>query len=123
MKRLIDRLAGWWLRKTVPPALTGGQWTGTSFVDSFKRNRNPTANELLAELKGTAWTCASINAAVCASYSPRLYVRTGPHDPQPKCLTRPLSAREEHTLRKMPHLLSYTKMSRQIAEVVEHPLL
>jgi HK97 family phage portal protein len=123
MKTLIDRLAAWWLRKSVPPALTGGQWSGTGFIDSYKRNRNPTPNELLAELKGTAWTCASINAAVCASYSPRLYVRTGASDPRPKCLTRPLSAREEHKLRKLPQLLAYTKSSRQIEEVVAHPLL
>jgi hypothetical protein len=50
------------LRKSQPLSLAGGQWTGTSYVDAYKRNRNPTPNELQAELKNTAWTCASMNA-------------------------------------------------------------
>lgn len=49
------------LDKSMPSALAGGQWTGTGFIDSYKRNRNPTPNELMAELKGAAWGCVSIN--------------------------------------------------------------
>lgn len=74
LKPLFLRLGRWLRAKSAPASLTGNQWTGTSYVDSFKRNRNPTPNELMAELKATAWTCATINAAVCASYAPRLYV-------------------------------------------------
>jgi HK97 family phage portal protein len=120
---LFDRLARWWLRKTPPASLTGGQWTGTGFVDSFRRNRNPTANELMAELKGTAWTCASINAAVCASYHPRLYVRSGANDPRPKCLTRSLPPGAERKLRELPHMAGHLKTAVKIEEVTEHPLL
>ena len=76
---VFSRLADW-LRpspsKAMPPVLAGAQWSGTSFIDAYRRNRNPTPNEILAELKNTAWTCASINAAVCASFPPRLYVTT-----------------------------------------------
>ena len=69
----------------MPAVLAGTQWSGTSLLDAYRRNRNPTPNELLAELKNTAWTCASINAAVCASFPPRLYVITDHGQPQPKC--------------------------------------
>ena len=77
MRRLLanalTRFADWIRPKTIPAALTGGQWSGTSFVDSFKRNRNPTPNELLEELKGVAWACISLNASVCANNPPNIY--------------------------------------------------
>src|SRR5262249_11809226 len=70
----LARLASWLRPKAMPAALGGPQWTGTSFVDSYRRHRNPTPNELLAELRNTAWACASLNAGACASFPPRLYV-------------------------------------------------
>ena len=79
----LHRLAAWFHPKAVPFSLTGGQWTGSSYLDAYHRLRQPSPNELLAELKGTAWTCASINAAVCASFAPRLYVVTHPGQPAP----------------------------------------
>jgi HK97 family phage portal protein len=106
--------------KSVPSALAGGQWSGTSFVDAYKRNREPTPNELLAELKNTAFTCATINAAVCAAFPPRLYVTTHPDQPEPKCLTRPVDRRTEVRFRAHPALLTPHSVIR---EVVDHPLL
>ncbi len=35
----LIRLGRWLGAKAVPFALTGSQWTGTGFVDAFKRNR------------------------------------------------------------------------------------
>ncbi len=119
----LARLAGWLRPKNLPPALTGAQWSGTSFVDAYRRNRNPTPNELLAELKNTAWACASINAAVCASFPPRLYVTTRPGQPRPKCLTRALPRRTDRLLRACPHLQPHTKGADRIEEVTDHPLL
>src|ERR1700719_2948012 len=103
LKSIVHRVAAWLAAKTVPAALTGNQWSGTNFADSFKRNRNPTPNELMAELKATAWTCATINAAVCASYAPRLFVTTGVNQPEPKCATKSISRRVEHRLRAASH--------------------
>lgn len=40
-----------------------------------RRAHAPTAGELLAELKNTAWTCAALNAAACAAHPPRLFRR------------------------------------------------
>jgi HK97 family phage portal protein len=107
----------------VPAGLTGNQWSGTSFTDSFKRNRNPTPNELMAELKATAWTCASINAAVCASFPPRLFVTSAASQPEPKCATKSVSRHLERRLRAEGHLAAYTKTAARIQEVVSHPLL
>jgi HK97 family phage portal protein len=125
LTRLLLRLAAFLAPagKGMPFALAGGQWTGTSFVDAFRRNRNPTPNELLAELKSTAWTCASINASVCASFPPRLYVTTQPGQPAPKCLTRSVDLRTELRLRNTPWLAGRTKAAQHIREVTDHPLL
>src|SRR5438128_5958051 len=100
----LHTLADWLRPKAMPAALAGNQWNGTSFVDAYQRNRQPTPNELLAELKGTAWTCATINAAVCASFPPRLYVATHPGETAPKCLTKALDPITERRLRSLPAL-------------------
>jgi hypothetical protein len=109
--------------KAVPSALRGGQWTGTSFTDAYKRERQPTPNELLAELKNTAWACASINAAVCASHPPLLYVATHDGQPEPKCLTKALAAPAEHALRANPRLAVKVRHAPRLAQVLDHPLL
>ncbi len=125
MRGTLHRFARWLYAKTVPYGLTGSQWTGTGFVDSYKRNRNPTPNELQAELKGIAWSCASINAATCANNPPGLYVLTRPHHPKPKCHTLPISGVLEKRLRSHPRLKERLKSvaSGQIGQVTEHPLL
>src|SRR5262249_38319424 len=121
LKSIFHRMASWLAAKSVPAALAGNQWTGSGFTDSFKRNRNPTPNELMAELKATAWTCASINAAVCASFPPSLYVTTTAQQPEPKCATKAISRDLERRLRTATHLVPYTKAARRIQEVVDHP--
>ena len=76
ISRTLHRLARWLSPKTMPPVLGGPQWSGTGYVDAYKRNRAPSPNELMAELKSTAWACASINSAVCAANPPQLFVAT-----------------------------------------------
>jgi HK97 family phage portal protein len=119
MIRFMHHLTRWFGRKSSPRSLRGGQWTGTTFSDLFRRNREPTPNELMAELKGTAWTCASLNAAVCAAYPPRLYVTTSNDQPSPRCLTRALDPYTEIRLRALPRAAG----ARRLEEVVAHPLL
>jgi HK97 family phage portal protein len=119
----LHRVAAWLSPKAMPTALTGGQWTGTSFVDAYRRNRNPTPNELLAELKGTAWTCASLNAGVCASFPPRLYVATHPGQSEARCLKKALTPHAERRLRRAPHLPPHVTKAQKLEEVLDHPLL
>jgi hypothetical protein len=119
----FTRLSRWLRSKYVPPGLGGSQWTGTGFVDAYKRNRSPTPNEQLAELKNAAFTCASINAAVCAAYPPRLFVARHADQPEPKCLRKRLDRRTEERLRGRSGLPANFTKARQIEEVLEHPLL
>ncbi len=121
--KTLLRLGSWFQRKTMPAGLMGPQWSGSSAVDMFRRHRNPTPNELLQELKGTAWTCASINAQTCATYSPMLFVVTQHNQPKPKCATRPLSQKSWTRIHKLPHLHNRIKSAATIEEVTDHPLI
>ena len=117
------RLANWIRPKGMPVSLAGGQWSGTSYIDAYKRNREPTPNELLAELKSTAFACISINASVCASFEPKLYVATGKSQPQARCLTKSLDRKTEQRLRRLKHLPARITKAATIEEVLDHPLL
>jgi hypothetical protein len=110
LARALTRLAGW-----LAPPLSRFGTNGMPLQSS--RQRPPTALELLAELKSTAWTCASLNAAVCASFPPRLFVRTAAGQPQARCLTRALPLADERRLRAFAH------GAARVEEVLEHPLL
>lgn len=94
-----------------------------SFVDAFRRQRSPTPLELLTELKNTAFTCASINAAVCASFPPRLYVATHDGQAAPRCLTKSLPRAVERRLRGHSALPPHIAKAGRIEEVLDHPLL
>lgn len=122
MKSTIYRLARWLFGKTMPGNLTEAPGSLSAALDAYRRHRAPTAAELLGELKNTAWTCASINAAVCASFPPRLYVATRPGDAAPRCRTRSLEAT---TMRRLLTLKSelHPLKSAIVEEVTEHPLL
>src|SRR6516225_3674831 len=119
----LTALANWLRPKAMPASLAGNPWTGSTYMDAFKRSRQPTPNELMAELKGAAWTCASINASVCASFPPRLYVATAPGQPAPKCATAPIGKALERRLRTAVPYAARTKAALHIHEVMEHPLL
>src|SRR5260370_30758998 len=123
MPTILQRFARWLLAKSAPSALAGPQWFGPTAIDAFRRQRPPTPAELLGELKNTAWTCASISAAVCASFPPRLYVSTAGGQAPPRARTRGLDADTSAGLRDAPHLTLHTQKARTIEEVVEHPLL
>ena len=83
----------------------------------------PRPNELLAELKVMAWTCASLDAQVCAGFPPRLNIVTQHNQPQPKCLTKSVPPATAHRLRALPHLTVKTKSAASIEEVTDQPLL
>ena len=115
MRSLLHRLATWLARKTAPAVVRLGGSDRPSFVDAYRRVRTPSALDLLAELKNTAYACASLNAGVCASYPPRLFVSSRPGDPEPRCLTRRLTATQRKQLA--------IKSTVHVEEVIEHPLL
>src|SRR5689334_1678413 len=49
---------------------------GAPYADVFRKSRAPTARELVQQLVGTAYACASLNADLVASARLRLYIRT-----------------------------------------------
>ncbi|MCI0380332.1 MAG: phage portal protein [Gemmataceae bacterium] len=112
---LFRRLLRLFRRKSAPAFLP--PTPAHTFLDAYRAHRSPTPAELLASLKNTAWTCTSINAAVCASYPPKLYVATGQGQPPPRCRTRAL---DPATVRK---LSLRSSSACQVEEVIEHPLL
>jgi HK97 family phage portal protein len=115
---LLSRLAAW-----LSPTGSGLAGLAGSFPQTSGRSRSPTPAELLAELKSTAWTCATLNAAACASFPPRLYVATRHNQPAPRCLSRALAGNEERRLRGLSHLALHTRAAARIEEVTDHPLL
>ncbi len=119
----LTHFASWLRPKSAPPAIAAGAARHGGFLDSYRRHREPTPRQLLEELKNAAWTCTSINAAVCASFPPRLYVATAAGQPAPKCLTKALHPATEARLRAAPHLDAHTRGVRVLEEVVAHPLL
>jgi HK97 family phage portal protein len=89
----------------------------------LRHQREPTAGDLLAELKSTAFTCATINAAVCAAHPPRLYVATHDSQSPPRLPIRGVDRRTEKRLRALPFLPPRVTKAAKIEEVIDHPLL
>jgi len=85
----------------------------------LERHQGPRPFELLAQLKATAWTCASINAAACARFTPRLYVHTSKSQMRPKCLTQPIKNSQANYLRERLAV----KTAVELVEVLQHPIL
>jgi hypothetical protein len=119
MPSILQRIARWLLGKSAPPALEGPQWFGPFSIDAYRRQRPPTAAELLSELKNTAWTCASINAAACASFPPKLYVSTGAGQAPPRARTRRLDSETNSRLRDAPHLSLHTQKALLLVESLD----
>ena len=110
--KLFQTLKRWLRRNAFSPTTEAGL---NLPVDAFRRMRPPTATDLLGELKNTAWTCASINAAVCAAYPPRLYAARSAEEP-PRWRTRGLEPLAQRRL-------APAGTGQIIEEVVDHPLL
>lgn len=85
-----------------------------TLTDAYRRLAEPTPTDLMAELRNTAWACATLNASVCASLPPRLFVRTAPGQSAPRCHTRALSP---------SHPLALAHRGESIEEVRDHPVL
>lgn len=99
------------------PAVAREEILSRPRVDAYRRLRDPSAWELLTELKNTAFTCASINAATCASYPPKLYVATRAGEPEPKGYPRKSIPESKKSA------LAAVLKSERVEEVTDHPIL
>jgi phage portal protein BeeE len=98
---------------------------GATFSDVFRKDRAPTSRELIRQLVGTAYACATLNADLVASASLRLYVATRPGDAQPKGYLRPnpVSRKTLARLRNDPSLSGHLAGDVTVQEVTHHPLI
>jgi len=113
--KLWQRVSRWWQRKSVVEE----SWAP---LEAPRRNRQPSPHELLAELKSTAWACATINASVCAALPPRLFVTMAPGEAPPRGATRVLDADTRKRLVNVRGQMPGDGSAR-IEELVDHPIL
>ena len=98
---------------------------GAPYTDAFHKNRAPTPRELIQQLIGTAYACATLNADLVASTTLRLYIATRPGEPQPKSFLRPRPV-PGRTLRRLgadAALGGFVAGDVTVHEVSHHPLL
>jgi len=127
LAKALNALATWVTPKAGPPQppSSGGPvpYGQPGTVDRHRTQRAPTASELFQELKNTAYACANLNASVCASHAPKLYVSTTPGQPSPRVRTKALSRDRRDWLHALSHLEVHTKAAALVEEVTDHPLL
>jgi HK97 family phage portal protein len=120
LKTILHRLAKWVAAKTTQGSFGSGISTP---IDAYGRHRAPTQVELIAQLKNTAYTCATINAQVCATFPPKLYVATATGQRKTRLATRALRASELERLRQNKNIQQYIAKAHTVEEVTEHPML
>jgi HK97 family phage portal protein len=104
----------------VLPASASEGWT-----DMFQKDRAPTPRELIGQLVGTAYACATLNADLVASATLRLYMATRPGDSLPPTYlhARPISPKSFSNLEKSPTAATLLPGADHIHEITRHPLL
>lgn len=98
---------------------------GAAYSDVFRKSRAPSPAELIQQLVGTAYACATLNADLVASTPIKLYVATRPGDAKPKGYLRP-HAVSRKTLARLAAdtaLAGFVAGEVTIHEVTHHPLL
>jgi phage portal protein BeeE len=98
---------------------------GAAYSDVFRKDRAPTPRELVQQLVGVAYACATLNADLVASTSLKLYVATRPGDAKPKGHLRPQAVARK-TLARLhddPALAEFVAGDVNVQQVTHHPIL
>ncbi len=98
---------------------------GTPYSDVFRKSRAPTARELVQQLVGIAYACATLNADLLAATRLRLYIRTRPGEAKVKAHLQPVpvSRKTLLKLREDPAVSHYVAGEIAVEEVTQHPIL
>jgi phage portal protein BeeE len=98
---------------------------GSAYSDVFRKTRAPSPRELIQQLVGTAYACATLNSDLVASTALKLYVATRPGESQPKAYlrARPVSRKALARLGADPSLSGFVAGDVSVLEVTHHPLL
>jgi HK97 family phage portal protein len=104
--------------KTWPNWMPVGGSHFSSGVDAFGRGQ-PNANDLIGAFTDTVYAAASLIADTVASTPIKLFVKTDPGQPKPKCPTRPASFKTLQDLTSRKMILH----GARVEEVCHHPAL
>jgi len=98
---------------------------GSPYTDLFQKSRAPTPHELIQQLVGTAYACATLNADLVASSTLRLYIASHEGSPRlPKHLSaRPASRKSIQRLSADPSFAARISTSTVLQEITQHPIL
>jgi HK97 family phage portal protein len=98
---------------------------GATYSDVFRKSQAPSPRELIQQLVGTAYACATLNADLVASTSLKLYVATRPGEAAPKGYLRPQTVSRKTLGRLMddPAVSGFVAGNVTVQEVTHHPLL
>ncbi len=91
----------------------------------FRKNRAPEPRELVQQLIGTAYACATLNADLVAAAKLRLYVRTRRDEPTVKDYLQTIPVGRKNLARLKDGAASGPQISGDVIveEVTQHPLL
>jgi HK97 family phage portal protein len=108
----------------------GGGWSdplplGAPFSDVYRKTRAPEGRELVQQLVGTAYACATLNSDLVATTKLRLFVRTRPDEARAKRYLglSPISRKTLGRLKDTPSVAHYVAGEVAVEEVTDHPLL
>ncbi|HEY2586215.1 MAG TPA: phage portal protein [Tepidisphaeraceae bacterium] len=128
---LIPNGAGDFVAKTGAAPMVGASSylmpfpLGAPYSDVFRKDRAPTPRELVQQLVGVAYACATLNADLVASTALKLYVATRPGDTKAKGHLHP-QAVSRKTLARLhddPALAEFVAGDVTIQQVTHHPIL
>jgi len=98
---------------------------GAPYSDVFRKSRAPMPRELVQQLVGTAYACASLNADLLAGTHLRLYLRTRPGERKAgrHLKAAPVARKLLSHLKTNPAISHYVAGEVKVEEVTDHPLL
>lgn len=112
------------------PVSGGSSWVdspplGAPYSDVFRKGRAPSPRELVQQLIGTAYACATLNADLVAAAKLRLYVRTRGDEPVAKDYLQTIPVGRKNLTRLKDDPASGPQLAGDVTveEVTHHPLL
>ena len=98
-----------------------GAYSGSSYIDGFRRRRAPGNETKVQEYKRVVYSCANLNANAVVGTPLRLYVKTSPGDSQSLLRkgkeTKPLTSPQLEHLHSLPYLQKTLKSALNLAGV------
>jgi HK97 family phage portal protein len=105
----------------VPPGV--GDVYGSVYLDSARKQRVPTRQELFFQFRNSVFVCCNLNAEGVVSTPLKLYVQTKTGDPRPKCRVKSISKKADYWIRSSSSMSGAVSGDADVEEVTDHPIL